>query len=115
MPDGYTWLTVSVLAARIGRARSTIRLWAEQQRAWVPERLNEAGHQTYPLERLQEIAVMASRRLRPREISAELARRHGDGLSESSPPEARDDRLVELLERIAADVRRIADRLERDD
>lgn len=113
-----TWLTVAELADRLGRARSTIRLWRHQYRAWVPERRNAAGHQQFPLERLQEIAVLASKSLTPREISATLERRHGEagaddgGETFEAAVLSRLDTIVAINRRVADVLERIADRLD---
>lgn len=105
----HTWLTVAALSKRLGRAPSTIRSWRDRYPAWVPERLDDAGHQTYPLERMEEIAVLAAKRLTPREIEAELAQRHG---GDAEPAAGLDDLVLAELRAIRAAVERIADRLD---
>lgn len=111
MADGFTWLTVAALSDRLGRARSTIRLWRHHYRAWVPEQRNESGHQTYPLERIEEIAVLAARRLSPREITAELERRHGDQTDGAVQAETFEAAVLARLDAILAELQRIADHL----
>lgn len=106
MPDD--WFTVAALAQRLGRAQSTIRSWRDQYRAYIPERLDDSGHQIYPFAIMAEIAVMAARRLTPREIAAELARRRGDDAQE--PPREWQDEVLAELRAIRAALERMAPR-----
>jgi hypothetical protein len=105
-----TWLTVATLAHRLERAESTIRSWRDRYRRFVPEQLDAAGLQVYPLERLEEIKVLAAQRLTPREITAELERRHGDQSEE--PTETFEAAVLTRLDRLIELVERIADRLD---
>lgn len=91
-----TWLTVAALAQRLGRAESTIRLWRDRYRPFVPERLDQSGHKLYPLERIEEIATMAAGRLTPREIASEMERLHGPTGDDATPREP--DRLDRMME-----------------
>lgn len=94
----HTWLTVAALTKRLGRAPATIRLWRDTYAAHVPERIDEAGHQTYPLEILEAIAAMRARNLTPREITAELERRSGSAAD--TKPVSREDAILGELRAI---------------
>lgn len=103
-----TWLTVAALSARLGVAQSTIRHWRDMHAEYVQAVKDERGHQTYDLERVEEIAVLyGQQRLTQREVQAELARRHGGRQDRPAPAETdalaqKVDRLLALVERIAA-------------
>lgn len=103
----HTWLTVAVLTRRLGRPASTIRLWRDTYD--VPQRVNDDGHQTYPLEILEAIKVMRAEQLTPREIAAELDRRYGEG--DEPPAETFQASVLARLDRIIVAVERIADHL----
>ena len=96
-----TWLTVSALARRLGRAPSTIRYWRDRYPEFVPEQLDDDGHQVYPLERIAEIQALLSQSLTAREVSAELARRHSGAAEDQAVPAA-PDRLDQLIQEVQA-------------
>lgn len=102
-----TWLTVAALSKRIGRPYSTLRLWRDTYD--VPGQLDEHGQQTYPLEIFEAIAAMRAQNLTPREITAELERRHGERPGDS--PVTREEAILEELRAIRAAVERIAEQL----
>lgn len=108
-----TWLTVADIAARLGRAESTIRLWRDRYRRFVPEQRDDEGRQTYPIERIEEIAALQAQRLTPREVAAELSRRQGSGPVDapgaSAGPATLDQILAELRQ-IREDVRWLVER-----
>lgn len=103
-----TWLTVTQIARRLGRRESVIRSWRDRHASWVPSRQDEDGRQTYPLERLEQIAVMYAERLTPREVDAELERRHASGAE--PVPSDRLGQVIEQLERIERKVDWLIDR-----
>lgn len=70
-----SWLSAAELSKSLGRPVSTIRLWRDTYD--VPQRINEDGVQTFPLEVYEAIVAMRADDLTPREIKAELAR-HGE-------------------------------------
>lgn len=105
-----TWLTVAALAARTGHPTSTLRHWRSVHRAWIPERLDEHGQRTHPLDRIEEIAALYAKRLRQREVNDALERRHGSPDGEPAPAQATDDVLREVRE-LRTLVERIAEHL----
>jgi transposase-like protein len=111
-----TWLTVAALARRLGRAESTIRSWRDRYALFVPEQTDQDGRSVYPFERIAEIQALHAQSLTPREVSAEMARRHR-GAAETSVSSAAPDRLDQVLAELRAlhddvrDLRLIVDRL----
>jgi len=104
--DTVPYLTIAELAGRLGVSDSTIRNWRRAYRDWIAERMGADGVRRYPLARFELVAMLRSRNLPPAEIRAALNEQRDD-----LPTETAEDRMLALLEQIAADVRRIADHL----
>lgn len=98
-----TWLTVLEIGQRLGRPPTTIRSWRDAYRTCVPERHDERGRQTYPLERLAEIQQLRAQRLSPREVIQEMTRRHGSPEEEVVAP-ATLDQVLDRLDQIESKV-----------
>lgn len=105
-----SWLTITDLADRIGVSDTTIRNWRRAYGALIPEAVGTDGVRRYPPAPFERIAVLRQRNLPPAAIRAALA--SSDAPVEPPAPEDREERLLALLERIATDVRRIADHLD---
>ena len=97
-----TWLTVAELVARTGRASATIRHWRTAHPDYLRMQPDARGHQTYELERVEEIGALYALRLTSREVQAELTRRHTGTAPEPVPPTEQTWRaeVTERLERI---------------
>ena len=99
-----TYLPVSELAAMLGRAENTIRLWARHHAMHLPRSTDERGAATYPLERMIEIRGMYDVGMGAREVERELSR----GGSEQPA-----DDLLTVLREIRDDLRAIRQAVER--
>ena len=103
MTDAGPWLTIAELADRLGRSESGVREWRRAGRDQVPHVLGRDGIRRYPLSVFERIAML-------RREGVPLARVR-DALAEADSEPAPSDRTVELLERIAVALERIADHL----
>jgi DNA-binding transcriptional MerR regulator len=102
--DDATYLSTAALAARLGVSESTIRNWRKAGR--IVDRLDPDGVRRYPLEVFERVALLRERGVSLAGLAEALAQ-DGDGIP------LRSDRVLELLEQIAADVRSVAADLRR--
>lgn len=100
--DALTWLTVSELSARLGIPLSTLRTWSDAYAEYIPQRFDERGHKTYPLERIVEVERLlhgTAERMTSREVRRRLAEGAG-----SVPERPSDAALAGLLAQILAEL-----------
>lgn len=113
--DDADWMTVTEIARHLGRPPATVKYWRDTHRESLDERSDEYGHATYSLATFREISVLMNRRTERSEIRRILtARRERPGApveSFEADVIARLDRLLEIAERTARAVERIADHL----
>lgn len=105
MDDSASFLSIAALAARIGVSESTIRNWRRAGRNAIVVKIGSDGVRRYPLGTFERIAVMRERGVALGNIEAALS-------TEDDTPLVEGSRVIELLEQIAQDVRRIADHLD---
>jgi DNA-binding transcriptional MerR regulator len=101
--DALTWLTISELSARLDIPLSTLRSWSDTYAEYIPQRFDERGHQTYPLERLldvQRVLRGSAERMTSREVRRRLAEGAG-----AVPERPSDPAIAALLAEILAELR----------
>lgn len=100
--DTAATLSTAALAARLGVSESTIRNWRRAARIVDPPP-DQDGIRRYPLDLFERIAILRERGVSLAALAEAL---EADGIP------LRSDRVLDLLEQIAADIRRIADTLD---
>lgn len=101
--DALTWLTVGELSARLGIPPSTLRSWSDTYAEYIPQRSDERGYQTYPLERVIRVQRVIDG-IEGRVTSREVRRRLAEGAG-SVPERPSDPAIAALLAEILAELR----------